>query len=460
MGRLLLVHAQHHRLQRRVAGLDQVAGAGRRVGRQPVRAAPRRARSRRCPARGPAQRRSAAPDRRPPARRRGPGRPVPAPRRRRPGCRGSTPQLDAPRTTPAQADRPCRRARRSPLHATGASVGRDVRRPACRRAAAQPRHRPGQHHRQDDQGADPHLRRGLRPRPEHRRLRADVRARQGDAAGARRAGRDRDRGRRTATSRATGWTGTRTRCRRWSSSAAQLGVLALAAEFWRTRPAGGRHPGADQAAGGRGAPAGAEAVLGLAPRVHPAGPALGPLLDAAAARQAVRFTYRAASTGEVRDRTVEPWRLLASRGGWYLVGLDRDRGAPRVFRLSRIVGPGATRRGGRRLRRAARRGPARDAGLRAGGRGAHRVARRAARAGRARSAPGRDPQRGATAPPRPRAGTSWRCPTPAPATWPTRSRRTPTPSLVLGPASLRESVLRRLRDAVGDGRAAGGEPDG
>ena len=34
---LLLVDAEHHRLQRGVAGLDQVAGAVRRVGGQPVR---------------------------------------------------------------------------------------------------------------------------------------------------------------------------------------------------------------------------------------------------------------------------------------------------------------------------------------------------------------------------------------------------------------------------------------
>ncbi|GMA25996.1 hypothetical protein GCM10025864_37550 [Luteimicrobium album] len=52
----------------------------------------------------------------------------------------------------------------------------------------------------------------------------------------------------------------------------------------------------------------------------------------------MRFTYRAASTGEVREREVEPWRLAARRGGWYVLGRDRDRRAPRAFRLSRIEG--------------------------------------------------------------------------------------------------------------------------
>ena len=123
-------------------------------------------------------------------------------------------------------------------------------------------------------------------------------------------------------------------------SAAQLGVLALAAELWQDQSL--RFDAArglvKLAAVGVSAPA-TDAMAGLAPRLHPAGPALGPLLDAAEGRQVVRFTYRAASTGDVLERTVEPWSLLARRGGWYLVGKDTVRRAPRVFRLSRIVGP-------------------------------------------------------------------------------------------------------------------------
>ena len=117
---------------------------------------------------------------------------------------------------------------------------------------------------------------------------------------------------------------------------AQLGVLALAAEFWRDQTL---HTDAARALTklrAVGATAG-DAVAGLAPRLHPAGPALVPLLDATHARQVVSFTYRTASTGEIRERRVEPWRLIAARGGWYLVGHDQDRGAPRVFRLSRVV---------------------------------------------------------------------------------------------------------------------------
>src|SRR5690606_41871144 len=67
-------------------------------------------------------------------------------------------------------------------------------------------------------------------------------------------------------------------------------------------------------------------------------PIFGPLLDAIGSRQAVTFTYRAASTGEESRRRVQPWRLLSRDRGWYLVGHDVDRDAPRVFRLSRVVG--------------------------------------------------------------------------------------------------------------------------
>jgi proteasome accessory factor B len=35
---------------------------------------------------------------------------------------------------------------------------------------------------------------------------------------------------------------------------------------------------------------------------------------------------------------VRPWSLVSWHGRWYLNAFDVDRGAPRVFRLSRIVG--------------------------------------------------------------------------------------------------------------------------
>jgi proteasome accessory factor B len=87
------------------------------------------------------------------------------------------------------------------------------------------------------------------------------------------------------------------------------------------------------------------------PKVRTTEPAFGPLLAAVQAAQVVVFDYRRPVPNELRTRTVEPWGVVSWRGRWYLVGHDRDRDAPRCFRVSRIVGgvrnagrPGAFRR--------------------------------------------------------------------------------------------------------------------
>lgn len=74
------------------------------------------------------------------------------------------------------------------------------------------------------------------------------------------------------------------------------------------------------------------------PKVRTTEPAFGPLLAAVQAGRAVRFDYRRPSPAELRTRTLEPWGVVSWRGRWYVVGHDRDRGAPRCFRLTRIVG--------------------------------------------------------------------------------------------------------------------------
>lgn len=122
---------------------------------------------------------------------------------------------------------------------------------------------------------------------------------------------------------------------------AELGVLALAAQLWgdkALRTDVSRAMTKLRAAGNPAStPEAQDALAGLAPRVRAVGDAYGPLLDAVTQRRVVRFRYRAANSGVLAERRVEPWRI-AARGGWYLVGRDLDRDAPRVFRLSRIEG--------------------------------------------------------------------------------------------------------------------------
>jgi proteasome accessory factor B len=75
------------------------------------------------------------------------------------------------------------------------------------------------------------------------------------------------------------------------------------------------------------------------PRVITADPAFGPLLAAVQAGRVVTFPYRRGGETGTQQRTVEPWGVVSWRGRWYLVGHDRDRGASRSFRVSRISGP-------------------------------------------------------------------------------------------------------------------------
>jgi proteasome accessory factor B len=55
-------------------------------------------------------------------------------------------------------------------------------------------------------------------------------------------------------------------------------------------------------------------------------------------RTAVEFQYRTAASSETATRHLQPWGVVSFRARWYVVGLDTDRGAPRLFRLSRVQG--------------------------------------------------------------------------------------------------------------------------
>ncbi|MFB7615607.1 helix-turn-helix transcriptional regulator [Kitasatospora sp. NPDC056181] len=65
------------------------------------------------------------------------------------------------------------------------------------------------------------------------------------------------------------------------------------------------------------------------------------LAGAVAARERLRFGYRAADGAETR-RQVEPDRLVSAGRRWYLVGFDLDRDDWRLFRVDRISEPFAT----------------------------------------------------------------------------------------------------------------------
>ena len=74
------------------------------------------------------------------------------------------------------------------------------------------------------------------------------------------------------------------------------------------------------------------------PQLDASDPSLPALLEASRSATVVGFDYLKAGAGEPQRRTLEPWGVLSWRRRWYVAGLDRDRGEPRSFRLSRIVG--------------------------------------------------------------------------------------------------------------------------
>jgi proteasome accessory factor B len=86
---------------------------------------------------------------------------------------------------------------------------------------------------------------------------------------------------------------------------------------------------------------GASVLSGIAERPvvagEVAGPRLVPFTDAIERRRTLRFRYRPA-TGDPGERHVDPYSLVWRAGHWYLIGLDRDRGEIRSYRVSRVEG--------------------------------------------------------------------------------------------------------------------------
>ncbi|HEY0186249.1 MAG TPA: WYL domain-containing protein [Cellulomonas sp.] len=231
----------------------------------------------------------------------------------------------------------------------------------------------------------------------------------------------------------------------------ELGALSLAGEFWQDRAARTDTSRALTKLRAVGATA-TDLVTGVTPLVRAGGDAFAPLLDAVQEHRRVRFTYRAAATGEVRERLVEPWRLVARRGGWFVVGRDVDRAAPRSFRLSRIEG--RVRPAGEPDAFPAPEQAALATALRAWDTGHERVALLALRPERAEALRARGTPVGATATVDPRlaALTTDRdlVRLPYRATWELAEEVAGYGEavLVVEPAGLREAVLRLLRLAA------------
>ena len=122
----------------------------------------------------------------------------------------------------------------------------------------------------------------------------------------------------------------------------EAAVVGLAARVWQHAGlAAATSRRAGQAQGGRpqrrprGARRRAATLVAEEPAFEPCGP------RPVTARRCGSTTGAAGSASRPR-RHLQPWGVVTARGRWYVVGHDTDRGEPRMFRLSRIVGDVAT----------------------------------------------------------------------------------------------------------------------
>lgn len=95
-------------------------------------------------------------------------------------------------------------------------------------------------------------------------------------------------------------------------------------------------PGLDGALGAVRAAAGVPTGVRVAP--EPATAHLDELRTAITERRAVELDYRGRADATARTRRMDPWELLLHRGTWYLHGHDHGAGELRTFRLDRVDG--------------------------------------------------------------------------------------------------------------------------
>ncbi|AWB92389.1 helix-turn-helix transcriptional regulator [Aeromicrobium chenweiae] len=79
-------------------------------------------------------------------------------------------------------------------------------------------------------------------------------------------------------------------------------------------------------------------VLRMAePKLSADEPSFDAMWDAVTRRVPVTFAYARPNQAPMQ-RHLQPWGIISWHDRWYVGGLDLDRGEPRIFRLSRVIG--------------------------------------------------------------------------------------------------------------------------
>ncbi|MGO4257031.1 helix-turn-helix transcriptional regulator [Marmoricola sp. RAF53] len=118
----------------------------------------------------------------------------------------------------------------------------------------------------------------------------------------------------------------------------EVAVLGLAARVWQHAGLASATSNALVKLRAAGYDVDRDALDVLQPRVEVDEPAFDAMWAMTMSRTPVRFGYRRPGDETATERTLEPWGVVTSRERWYVIGFDRDRQGPRMFRLSRIEG--------------------------------------------------------------------------------------------------------------------------
>jgi len=115
----------------------------------------------------------------------------------------------------------------------------------------------------------------------------------------------------------------------------EVAALTLAGRAWARASLAGSAAAALRKLRSAGVEIDDSSLVGIEPVVRTTEDAFEPIRKALVNRQEITFGYRK-SDGEASQRTLQPWGLTQWHGRWYVTGHDVERGAERVFRLSRI----------------------------------------------------------------------------------------------------------------------------
>jgi proteasome accessory factor B len=117
--------------------------------------------------------------------------------------------------------------------------------------------------------------------------------------------------------------------------ATQLALLSQAARYWQEAALGDSAQSGLRKLKGLGIESDLDTFIDISTALKSTPEQIPDLIEAVSSRTAVRFEYLDENM-ESKVRNLQPYRLSNTRGYWYLIGNDLDRGALRTFRVDRI----------------------------------------------------------------------------------------------------------------------------